>query len=31
VPKGARLFQVDAEETLPHVVKTQDIARAVMK
>ena len=27
VPKGARFFQVDAEENLPQVVKTQDIAR----
>ena len=31
VPKGARFFQVDAEENLPHVVKTQDIAKAVIK
>jgi iron(III) transport system substrate-binding protein len=31
VPKGARPFQVDAEENLPHVIKTQDIAKAVMK
>jgi ABC-type Fe3+ transport system substrate-binding protein len=31
VPRGARLFQVDAEENLPHVVKTQEIARAVIK
>jgi iron(III) transport system substrate-binding protein len=31
VPKGAKLFQVDAEENLPHVIKTQDIAKAVMK
>jgi ABC-type Fe3+ transport system substrate-binding protein len=31
VPKGARLFQVDAEENLPEVIKTQDIARAVIK
>jgi iron(III) transport system substrate-binding protein len=30
VPKGAKLFQVDAEENLPEVVKTQDIARAVI-
>jgi iron(III) transport system substrate-binding protein len=30
-PKGARLFQVDAEENLPEVVKTQDIAKAVIK
>jgi len=29
-PKG-RVFQVDTEENLPEVVKTQDIARAVMK
>jgi iron(III) transport system substrate-binding protein len=31
VPKGARFFQVDAEENLPQVVKTQDIAKAVIK
>ena len=31
VPKGAKLFQVDAEENLPEVVKTQDIAKAVIK
>jgi iron(III) transport system substrate-binding protein len=31
VPRGARLFQVDAEENLPHVVKTQEIARTVIK
>jgi iron(III) transport system substrate-binding protein len=31
VPKGAKFFQVDAEENLPHVVKTQDIAKAVIK
>jgi len=31
VPTGARFFQVDAEENLPHVVKTQDIAKAVIK
>jgi len=31
VPKGAKLYQVDAEENLPEVVKTQDIAKAVMK
>ena len=31
VPKGARYFQVDAEENLPEVIKTQDIAKAVMK
>jgi iron(III) transport system substrate-binding protein len=30
-PKGARLFQVDAEENLPEVVKTQDIAKAVIR
>ncbi len=30
-PKGAKLFQVDGEENLPEVVKTQDIAKAVMK
>jgi ABC-type Fe3+ transport system substrate-binding protein len=30
-PKGARLFQVDAEENLPEVIKTQDIAKAVIK
>ena len=29
--KGAKLFQVDAEENLPEVVKTQDIAKAVIK
>jgi hypothetical protein len=31
VPKGAKFFQVDAEENLPHVVKTQDIAKTVIK
>jgi iron(III) transport system substrate-binding protein len=31
VPRGVKLFQVDAEENLPEVVKTQDIARAVIK
>ena len=31
VPRGAKLFQVDAEENLPEVIKTQDIARAVIK
>jgi iron(III) transport system substrate-binding protein len=31
LPRGARFFQVDAEENLAHVVKTQDIARAVIK
>ena len=31
VPKGAKLLQVDAEENLPEVVKTQDIAKAVIK
>ena len=30
-PKGAKLFQVDAEENLPDVIKTQDIAKAVIK
>jgi ABC-type Fe3+ transport system substrate-binding protein len=30
-PKGAKLFQVDAEENLPEVVKTQEIAKAVIK
>ena len=30
-PEGAKLLQVDAEENLPEVVKTQDIARAVIK
>ena len=30
-PKGAKLFQVDAEENLSEVVKTQDIAKAVIK
>jgi iron(III) transport system substrate-binding protein len=31
LPRGARFFQVDAEENLPEVVKTQDIAKAVIK
>jgi iron(III) transport system substrate-binding protein len=31
VPRGARFFQVDSEENLPEVVKTQDIAKAVIK
>jgi iron(III) transport system substrate-binding protein len=31
VPRGAKFFQVDAEENLPHVVKTQDIAKNVIK
>ena len=31
VPRGAKYFQVDAEENLPHVIKTQDIAKAVIK
>ena len=31
VPKGGKLFQVDAEENLPEVVKTQDIAKSVIK
>ena len=30
-PKGAKLFQVDAEESLGEVIKTQDIAKAVIK
>ncbi len=30
-PKGAKLFQVDAEENLAEVVKTQDIGKAVIK
>jgi iron(III) transport system substrate-binding protein len=30
-PKGTKLFQVDAEENLPEVIKTQDIAKAVIK
>jgi iron(III) transport system substrate-binding protein len=31
VPRGAKLLQVDAEENLAEVVKTQDIAKAVIK
>ena len=31
VPRGARLMQVDAEENLAEVVKTQDIGKAVIK
>ena len=31
VPRGAKLLQVDAEENLHEVVKTQDIAKAVIK
>ena len=31
VPRGAKFFQVDSEENLPEVVKTQDIAKAVIK
>jgi iron(III) transport system substrate-binding protein len=31
VPAGAKFMQIDAEENLPEVVKTQDIARAVIK
>jgi ABC-type Fe3+ transport system substrate-binding protein len=31
VPRGAKYFQVDAEENLPEVIKTQDIGRAVIK
>ena len=31
VPRGAKFLQVDAEENLAEVVKTQDIAKAVIK
>ena len=31
VPKGVKLLQIDAEENLAEVVRTQDIARAVIK
>ncbi len=31
VPPEAKFMQIDAEENLPEVVKTQDIARAVIK
>ena len=31
VPRGAKLMQVDAEENLAEVVKTQDIGKAVIK
>jgi iron(III) transport system substrate-binding protein len=31
VPRGVKLLQVDAEENLAEVVKTQDIAKAVIK
>jgi len=31
VPRGAKLLQVDAEENLAEVVKTQDIGKAVIK
>ncbi|HEV8533551.1 MAG TPA: extracellular solute-binding protein [Methylomirabilota bacterium] len=31
VPRGAKFLQVDAEENLAEVIKTQDIAKAVMK
>jgi hypothetical protein len=31
VPRRAKFFQVDGEENLPHVIKTQDIAKAVIK
>jgi iron(III) transport system substrate-binding protein len=31
VPKGAKFMQIDAEENLPEIVKTQDIAKAVIK
>jgi len=31
VPRGVKLLQVDAEENLAEVVKTQDIAKAIIK
>src|SRR5712692_6720843 len=31
VPRGAKFLQVDAEENLAEVIKTQDIAKAVIK
>jgi iron(III) transport system substrate-binding protein len=31
VPKGSKFMQIDAEENLAEVVKTQDIAKAVIK
>jgi hypothetical protein len=31
VPAGLKLTQIDAEETLPEVVKTQDIAKQLIK
>lgn len=31
VPPGVQLFQIDAEENLPEVIKTQDIAKAVIR
>jgi ABC-type Fe3+ transport system substrate-binding protein len=31
VPRGAKFLQVDSEENLPEVIKTQDIAKAVIK
>ena len=31
VPKGAKFMQIDAEENLPEIIKTQDIAKAVIK
>lgn len=31
VPQGVNLFQIDAEENLPEVIKTQDIAKAVIR
>jgi hypothetical protein len=31
VPRGAKLLQVDAEENLAEVVKTQDLGKAVIK
>jgi len=30
-PRGAKFFQVDAEENLPEVIKTQNVVRAVIK
>ena len=29
--KGAKFFQIDAEENLPEIIKTQDIAKAVIR
>lgn len=31
VPEGSNLYQIDAESSLPEVVKTQDIAKQVIK